>query len=271
MGSEMVNQGGIQSGKTTLDQGVTLSYVLSEEERRETILFIHGVGGSKKYLLPALDYPELTSYNVLIPDLVGHGDSSTPKNFSFSMDDQAKILHRLLKKLEIRDKLILIAHSMGGPICISLAEMLGDRIAGIVYAEGNIDIGDCFFTNWVISDHTYEEWIKEGFDNIIKQMMEDPKQRLDANMAQKAGSVTIYKASEEIVAVSKADTLKDRLVDLDVPVLVVFGEENRGKFTSEAKLGSIFPLVFIPEAGHSLMEENPDAFYGEVIKFIGTL
>jgi len=29
--------------------------------------------------------------------------------------------------------------------------------------------------------------------------------------------------------------------------------------------------VFIPEAGHSMMKDNPDAFYGEVIKFIGTL
>jgi pimeloyl-ACP methyl ester carboxylesterase len=271
MGSEMVNQGGIKSGKTTLDQGVTLSYVLSEGEREETILFIHGLGCSKKYLLPALDYPKLASYNVLIPDLVGHGDSSTPENFSFSMDDQAKILHRLLSKLEIRGKVILIPHSMGGPICVSLAEMQGDRIAGIVYAEGNIDMGDCFFSNWVISNHTYEEWIKEGFNRLIKQMMEEPKRRLSADMFQMAGPVTLYKESEDLVTVSKADTLKDRLVDLGVPVLVVFGEENRGKFTSEGKLGSVFPLVFISEAGHGMMKDNPDAFYGEVIKFIGNL
>jgi pimeloyl-ACP methyl ester carboxylesterase len=271
MGSEMVNHGGIKSGKTTLDQGITLSYVLSEGERAETILFIHGLGLSKKYLLPVLDYPELASYNVLIPDLVGHGDSSTPKNFSFSMDDQAKILHRLLNKLEIRGKLILIAHSMGGPICVSLAEMQGDRIAGIVYAEGNIDMGDCLFSNWVISNHTYEEWIKEEFNRLIKQIMEDPEQRLRADMLQMAGPVTLYKASEDLIAVSTADTLKDRLVDLGVPVLVVFGEENKGKFTSEGKLGSVFPPVFIPEAGHPMMKDNPDAFYGEVIKFIGTL
>ena len=51
----MVNHSGIKSGKTTLDQGVTLSYVLSEGEREETILFIHGLGGSKKYLLSILD------------------------------------------------------------------------------------------------------------------------------------------------------------------------------------------------------------------------
>ena len=267
----MVNQGGIKPRKTTLDHGVTLSYVLSEGESEETILFIHGMNCSKKYLLPILDYPELASYNVLIPDLVGHGDSSTPKNFSFSMDDQAEILRNLLIKLEIKDKLILICHSMGGPISVSLAEMQRDRIAGIVYAEGNIDIGDCDSSNWVISNHTFDEWIKDGFNRILKQLMEDPKQRWFAEMFQMAGPVTSYKASEELVAVSKADTLKDRLVDLDVPVLVVFGEENRGKFTSEGKLGSIFPLVLIPEAGHSMMKDNPDAFYGEVIKFIGTL
>ncbi len=149
--------------------------------------------------------------------------------------------------------------------------MQGDRIAGIVYAEGNIDMGDCLFSNWVISNHTYEEWIKEGFNRLIKQIMEDPEQRLRADMLQKAGPVTLYKASEDLIAVSTADTLKDRLVDLGVPVLVVFGEENRGKFTSEGKLGSVFPLAFISEAGHPMMKDNPDAFYGKVIKFIGTL
>jgi len=267
----MVSQGGIESRKITLGKGVTLSYVLSEGEREETILFIHGLGGSKEYLLSALDYPELASYNVLIPDLVGHGDSSTSEDFSFSMDDQAKILHRLLDQLGIEGRVILISHSMGGPICVSLAEMLCDRVTGIIYAEGNIDMDDCFFSNWVISNHTYEEWIKEGFNHILKQITEDPEQRLRADMFQKAGPVTIYKASEDLVAVSKVDTLKDRLVDLGVPVLVVFGEENKGKFTSEGKLGSVFPLVFISEAGHAMMKDNPDDFYGEVIKFIGTL
>jgi pimeloyl-ACP methyl ester carboxylesterase len=101
--------------------------------------------------------------------------------------------------------------------------------------------------------------------------MKDPEQRFFTDMFKMAGPVTSYKASEKLVEVSKTDTLKDRLIDLGVPVLVVFGEENRGNFTSESKLGSVFPLVFIPEAGHAMMKDNPDAFFGEVIKFIGTL
>ena len=51
-------------------------------------------------------------------------------------------------------------------------------------------------------------------------------------------------------------------------MLAVYGEKNRGKFTSENKLGEAFPLVFIPDAAHSMMVDNPNAYYSEVSRFI---
>ncbi|MGD0804659.1 MAG: hypothetical protein ABSA11_11380 [Candidatus Bathyarchaeia archaeon] len=44
-----------------------------------------------------------------------------------------------------------------------LAEMLGPRVKGIVYAEGNIDFNDCFGSNLVIIKFTYEQYVNSGF------------------------------------------------------------------------------------------------------------
>ncbi len=35
-------------------------------------------------------------------------------------------------------------------------------------------------------------------------------------------------------------------------------------------MAALFPLVYIPGAGHMMMADNPDAFYGEVAEFIKT-
>jgi pimeloyl-ACP methyl ester carboxylesterase len=68
--------------------------------------------------------------------------------------------------------------------------------------------------------------------------------------------------------VSKADTLIGELKALKIPTLVVHGEKNKGIWTSEKKMAALFSLVYISGAGHMMMVENPDAFYGEVAKFI---
>jgi len=51
-------------------------------------------------------------------------------------------------------------------------------------------------------------------------------------------------------------------------VLVIYGEKNKGLWTSEKKMVDQFSLVYIPGAGHAMMEDNPDAFYGAVIRFV---
>jgi pimeloyl-ACP methyl ester carboxylesterase len=77
----------------------------------------------------------------------------------------------------------------------------------------------------------------------------------------------MYRSSEDLVKVSKADKLVGELKALKVPTLIVYGEKNKGLWTSEKKMGERFPLLFIPGAGHIMMVDNPAAFYGEVTKF----
>jgi len=88
---------------------------------------------------------------------------------------------------------------------------------------------------------------------------------------EKAVAVTMYRSADDLVRASKADTLAGELKALGVPVLAVYSEKNRGLWTSEKKAAALFPLTFISGAGHSMMVDNPDAFYGEVAKFIAEL
>ena len=180
------------------------------------------------------------------------------------------MLLKLIDKLGIKE-VVLVPHSMGGPVALELAEMIENRVKGIVYAEGNVDFNDCFFSNWIITKHTYEEWVGGVFQGILERYKQDPEQANYVTSFSKAGPVSTYRSSEDLVMVSKKDDIRDRLAALKIPVLAVFCEKNKGKFTSEAKMAEKFPLVFIPDAEHSMMVDNPDDYYREIARFVKSI
>ncbi|MBD3172025.1 alpha/beta fold hydrolase [Candidatus Bathyarchaeota archaeon] len=253
-----------------VEPGVEFSFYYREGDKPLTLVFIHGLGDWKETHKPAAEYKALADYGLLIVDQIGYRDSSNPEGFNYAMKAQAEALLKLVNQLGV-DEMVLVPHSMGGPVALELAEMTEDRVKGIIYAEGNVDFNDCFFSNWIITNHTYEEWVDEGFTRILERYRVNPDQAQYVVSFEKAGPVSTYRSSEDLVDVSKRDDIKDRLVELDIPVLAVFGEKNRGKFTSENKLGEAFPLVFIPDAAHSMMLDNPDEYYNEIANFVKSI
>ncbi len=263
-----IEHGNLPIFEKTISKEISVSYYYSIGSKDITIVLIHGLGSSKEDFLPILNYEELTSYDIIFADLVGHGESSTPKNFSYTMDDQAKVLYNLLNILSMKSEVVIIAHSMGGPIAVSLAEMLGNNVAGIIYAEGNIDEGDCFFSKFVATQNTFDDWKTTGFKEAVEKMLEDPNYQEYVKSFKKAGPLTTYKSSEDLYRLSIEENLLKRLIQLSVPVLAIYGENNKGKYTSESKLAAEFPICFIPNAEHDMMSTNPDVFYQAVIDFL---
>ena len=230
-----------------------------------TIVIIHGLGGAKEEFVKILNYPNLKEYNILIPDLVGFGDTSAPEGFGFKMVDQAQAVRQLMEALKIEGGVVLIPQSMGGPIGLLLAENIRELVKGIVWCEGVVDLGDCPSSSQLINS-SLEDWVATGYSVVLSRL-----QGVLHESVQKAGPLSIYFSAVDLVNVAKEDTTVGRLKRLGVPVLVIYGEQNKGKFESERKLGEFFPLIFIPEAGHDMMTDNPDAFYHVVANFLSQL
>ena len=254
-----------------ISEDISVSYFYSPGTRDLLLLLIHGLGGAKEDFLSVLEFPDLAATPLLVPDLVGHGDSAKPVSFSYSMDDQAGILAGLVDALQIDSRIAVVAHSMGGPIAVSFAERMGARVAGIGYAEGNIDADDCFYTRRIIDEFSVTEWHERGFAEFRARFQDKPKAARYALTLAKAGPLPIYRSSADLCRVSEEDTLLTRLVDLSIPVLALFGEKNRGRSGSEAKLQSRFPVKYVPEAGHYMMTDNAVSFYEVVADFLSNL
>jgi len=261
----------MQSITMHIDSKIQLSYYYRKSNNGLTLIFIHGLGCNKNDYLEAFSNHLLKEYGMLVVDLVGHNDSSTPSNFTYAMNTQARVLKKLIQKLELADDYILICHSMGGPIGVHLAELLGSKIKGMIYAEGNIDENDCFFSLSIIEQYTIAEWKKIGFAtvlNSLKEMAEEDIDLLYAKSFAKAGPITTYKSSLDLVSESRNGRLLERLANLEIPILAIFGEENKGKFSSELKLKKKFPISYIPNAKHAMMHQNPVIFYEVILGFL---
>ncbi|XP_043986460.1 protein ABHD8 [Gambusia affinis] len=100
------------------------------------LFFIHGVGGSLDIWGSQLDFFSRLGYEVIAPDLAGHGASSSPHiaaayTFYALAEDMRLIFKRYAKKRNI-----LIGHSYGVSFCTFLAHEFPDQIHKMVMING---------------------------------------------------------------------------------------------------------------------------------------
>uniref|UniRef100_A0A8C6SPJ9 Protein ABHD8 n=1 Tax=Neogobius melanostomus TaxID=47308 RepID=A0A8C6SPJ9_9GOBI len=100
------------------------------------LFFVHGVGGSLDIWNRQLDFFSRLGYEVIAPDLAGHGASSAPQitaayTFYALAEDMRIIFKRYAKKRNV-----LIGHSYGVSFCTFLAHEYPEQIHKLVMING---------------------------------------------------------------------------------------------------------------------------------------
>jgi pimeloyl-ACP methyl ester carboxylesterase len=239
---------------------------------KRVVLLIHGLGCEGRDATRAgFDHEEamrLTRYGTVVaPDLLGHGESSSPEGSEwYTMTSQADALLQLLLYLRPTE-VCVVGHSMGGPIALAVAERWpsvaakafrdSDGVHGvsssvvkcIAYSEPNIDSNDCFGSR---------RGTQPGVDL--------------STLSVRAAAHTA--SCRDLVKVSDSGELLPRMENLRtgarmVPSCVFIGESNRGKTTSEESLLFVgFPVEWIKRAGHCQHVDNPLDFFTSLSAFI---
>ena len=127
-----ITNGGL--GLTTLKLSKKKLNVYKVGSGPETLVFVHGLGGSINYYMPVLqqlglDKEDHPKYTCLLFDLEGHGQSPTKATSKLSIESYAQDLHDLLQTLNVStQRLTLVAHSMG---CL-VASLFASQHRGLV-------------------------------------------------------------------------------------------------------------------------------------------
>jgi pimeloyl-ACP methyl ester carboxylesterase len=116
-----------------------INYLKVGDEALPLVVFVHGSPGSLSAFIDFMaDTVLLSKAQLITVDRPGFGES----NFGYgekSVARQSSILKPLIEKNKLNRRVILVGHSMGGPVIARMAMDYPELIDGLVIVAGSID------------------------------------------------------------------------------------------------------------------------------------
>lgn len=229
-------------------------------------VFLHGLGSSSIATFPehAVQRPQDAPRAILI-DIPGFGYSrNAPADWSFSIEDQAEAVARMLADLGI-GPVTLIGHSMGGSTAIALATRHPALVSALIVAEPNLDPGVGTLSSHIAAQ-SETAFVGRGYDRLVRATANQAA-RGDSGSArylvtlQQALPVAMHRASVSLLA-DRAPTFREHLVALAprIPATLIYGDQTPDLTGLDTLAAAGVRLAPIPDAGHVMMDDNPDAF-----------
>ncbi len=225
-----------------------------------SIVFIHGLGACKDCFRDVWGFPGYGRYTILTFDLPGFGGSDRPREFSYSMEDQAAVSRLLVQELGLK-QINLVGHSMGGAIGLLLAAEIRPDAASYICLEGNLISEDCTGSRAAVS-YSLADFEREGFQ-ALKSNISDSADALFTGCLSRSDPHAFYRSSESLVKWSDSGKLLELFLELEVKKSYIFGELNKNAPVVR-RLTSV-PKLMIPSAGHAMMTDNPRRFYKDLL------
>ena len=119
----------LETNVFTLASGDTMSYLEGGNLNGEPLLLIHGFGANKDNFTRIAK--QLGDYHLIIPDLLGFGESSKPSQADYRADAQAQRLHELMQAKGVASHIHVGGNSMGGAISVAYAAMYPDSVKSL--------------------------------------------------------------------------------------------------------------------------------------------
>jgi len=225
-------------------------------------VFIHGIGGIGWAAFGHIaGHPSLGGHRSIIVDLPGHGLSDRPTRWGYSLDDHAAVIAGICRHLEV-DAIDLIGHSLGGDIAVVVAERNPGLVARLVVAEANLDplppspTGDRFSQR--IAAQKEADFVAAGYRQILETVpLWSPTLRLcDAR--------AVHRSAVALVA-HVQPTGREILETMTIPRTFIRGELGEELRDAAGLEAAGVGVVTVPQAGHLMMDDDPDAFVGALV------
>jgi pimeloyl-ACP methyl ester carboxylesterase len=263
-------------------EGDRLYYVHAAAEG-DTVILLHGFGGSTvswSNTIPALAD---AGYNVYAVDLLGFGLSEKGWDGDYSHSAQADRVIQFMETLDI-EQAAIIGHSMGGNIAAHIALSYPERINKLVLVDAAILTENRFSVPTVFLELPFvQRWAQIGLrralvpmagdmlrdavydDAIITPELEEAYQRPFQTPGWDLGLLAIMRDQAR-------NTLPAPVSAISVPTLILWGAEDRWISPDDAvrleKLISHAQRIMFENVGHLPMHEVPDAFNRALISFL---
>ena len=251
----------------TLASGDKMVYAENGNVAGEPLLLIHGFGGNKDNFTRIAR--QLEGYHLIIPDLLGFGESSKPMSADYRSEAQATRLHELLQAKGLTSNIHIGGNSMGGAISVAYAAKYPSEVKSLwlVDSAGFWSAGiPKSLEGATLENNPLLVNNNEDFYNMYEFVMYKPPylpKSIKAVFAQEriANKALHAKILEQIIT----DNVEERaqvIAQYKIPTLVVWGDKDQVIKPETVKLiKEIIPqsqIIIMPEVGHVPMVEALD-------------
>ncbi|NDJ84787.1 MAG: alpha/beta hydrolase [Chloroflexi bacterium] len=226
------------------------------------VILIHGAGSDHLVWPPALR--RLGGARVIAPDLPGHGRSGTPG--MTTVIAYAEAVRHLMRALDIA-RAIVVGHSMGGAIALTMGAHMRDDVAGLVLVGTGARLKvNPKILNTVRDDH-------EAVVDMITRWAWGPDAPEDLKARGKDQMLTIdpHTTFGDYLACDSFD-ITDQLSWIEAPTLVIGGTADKMaplRLSQElVEYVSNATLVSLEDAGHMLPLERPDTIANHITQWL---
>jgi pimeloyl-ACP methyl ester carboxylesterase len=236
------------------------------------LVFIHGIGCAAwvwNHQLARFSRKRRTiSY-----DLRGHGNSERPKS-GYTTVDHSQDLTELLKALKITEQQIIIGHSIGGMVCLQHVLDNPAKISGLVLisAWGSFPPDIKRAAKLLPPPMTWGPLKGKARKMAPDFLLANPESYLSKLIVPRIEKTPDGVLSASIKGIIRKADFSNRLKELELPVLVIRGSEDKVFQKEDANLliGELSNAQYaeIPRTGHFPPLERPMTTYRIISRFL---
>jgi len=240
---------------TTSPDGITLHYE-THGSGAPALVFVHGWCCNRHHWDQQLAVFS-PQYQTVAIDLAGHGESGRDRE-TWTISAFGADVAAVVEALAL-EQIVLIGHSMGGPVIVEAARLLGDKVLGLVGVD---------YFHHLAADPTPDEIdqrlapFRQDFVGtagpFVRDMFND-----DADPAIMEPIVAAMSAAPPEIAIEvlgaimgNAQKMRDGLQALDIPKLTI--NSNRSPSDDDDAHG--LKVLTMSNVGHFCMLDDPDTF-----------
>ncbi|MBH1997571.1 MAG: alpha/beta fold hydrolase [Sphingomonadaceae bacterium] len=196
------------------------------------VVFIHGSGpgasGDSNFRQNAQAFAK-SGYRVILPDLIGYGQSSKPEDIDYTLELFTNTLYEALQAQGV-EKATLVGNSLGGGIAIQMAldhPEFVDKL--ILMAPGCIHEREDYFKMpgiaGMVSSFGGPDFNEDEQRRLITNLVYDPVHVTDALVKERFAVARTQ--PKDVIMRMRTPNLAPRLNELKMPILLFWGYNER--------------------------------------------
>ncbi|MHC0039039.1 alpha/beta fold hydrolase [Pseudoneobacillus sp. C159] len=245
----------------------------------KTVVLLHG------FLSSTFSFHRLTPllmehYHVISIDIPPFGKSGMTKGYTFSLQNHAKTISKLLDDLG-KKEVILIGHSMGGQVALNICYYRSELVSHAILlgCSGYLERSKppLILASYLPFFYLYvKRWLaRSGVEKNLQNVVHDHKM-IDQTMIEGylqpfIQGNNVFKGLTRMIRDREGDLTADKLQQINTPCLLIWGEYDKvvpvhiGKKLKSDLNNS--KLIILKNTGHLVPEERPNETLQHILDF----